>query len=233
MAIVAIEPMGPPFADILNIGKLTWGLTASPLRYEPQPASPDEPEKAEPVAFKLRSLTSISIAAVIGETSAFAAAGPPIVAMLAAAGATAQLIRLTDHGIFGNGQRLIYEKNSDQALQPVLQWLADVEQVSDPKSRAAAMARAPKMWCSPSTGARTSLQTSTPMSRCSMCFAMTSNSPERCTPGQIMSAAACIAEGPTRSDHEIREWMSGNLRRRGAYGNILAAVRHVAGGDSR
>ncbi len=54
-----------------------------------------------------------------------------------------------------------------------------------------------------------------------------------CTPGQIMSAAACLAEGHARSDHEIREWMSGNLCRCGAYGNIVAAVRHVAGGDSR
>ncbi len=130
-AIVAIEPMGPPFADIPNIGKLVWGLTASPLRYDPQPGSPDDLETAECGSFKLPSLTGLPIAAVIGETSAFAPASPPIVAMLAAAGATAELIRLTDRGIFGNGHGLIYEKNSDQALQPVLQWLARLEQVCD------------------------------------------------------------------------------------------------------
>lgn len=50
-----------------------------------------------------------------------------------------------------------------------------------------------------------------------------------CTPGQIMSAVACIAEGHTRSDAEIREWMSGNLCRCAAYPQIVAAVRQVAG----
>ena len=51
-----------------------------------------------------------------------------------------------------------------------------------------------------------------------------------CTPGQIMSAVACVAEGHARSDEEIREYMSGNLCRCGAYPNIVAAVRDVAGG---
>ncbi|MDB6092775.1 MAG: 2Fe-2S ferredoxin [Verrucomicrobia bacterium] len=46
-----------------------------------------------------------------------------------------------------------------------------------------------------------------------------------CTPGQIMSAAACLREGHARSDDEIREWMSGNLCRCAAYPNIVAAVR--------
>jgi xanthine dehydrogenase YagT iron-sulfur-binding subunit len=46
-----------------------------------------------------------------------------------------------------------------------------------------------------------------------------------CTPGQIMSAAALIKEGHTRSDAEIREWMSGNICRCGAYPNIVAAIR--------
>ena len=49
-----------------------------------------------------------------------------------------------------------------------------------------------------------------------------------CTPGQIMSAVACVTEGHTRSDSEIREYMSGNLCRCGAYPNIVAAVRDVA-----
>ena len=49
-----------------------------------------------------------------------------------------------------------------------------------------------------------------------------------CTPGQIMSGVACIAEGHTGSDDEIREWMSGNLCRCGAYTNIVAAVRQAA-----
>ena len=49
-----------------------------------------------------------------------------------------------------------------------------------------------------------------------------------CTPGQIMSAVACIQEGHAESDAEVREWMSGNICRCGAYTNIVAAVRQVA-----
>ncbi len=49
-----------------------------------------------------------------------------------------------------------------------------------------------------------------------------------CTSGQIMSAVACIQEGHTGSDDEIREWMSGNLCRCGAYPGIVAAVKEVA-----
>jgi xanthine dehydrogenase YagT iron-sulfur-binding subunit len=49
-----------------------------------------------------------------------------------------------------------------------------------------------------------------------------------CTPGQIMSAVACIREGHAGSDDEIREFMSGNLCRCGAYPNIVAAVRNAA-----
>ena len=50
-----------------------------------------------------------------------------------------------------------------------------------------------------------------------------------CTPGQLMSAAACIQEGHAGSDAEIREYMSGNLCRCGAYPNIVAAVQAAAG----
>jgi xanthine dehydrogenase YagT iron-sulfur-binding subunit len=49
-----------------------------------------------------------------------------------------------------------------------------------------------------------------------------------CTPGQIMSAVACIKEGHAGSDEEIREYMSGNLCRCGAYNSIVAAVREAA-----
>jgi xanthine dehydrogenase YagT iron-sulfur-binding subunit len=48
-----------------------------------------------------------------------------------------------------------------------------------------------------------------------------------CTPGQIMSAVACISEGHAATDDEIREYMSGNLCRCGAYPKIVAAVRQA------
>ena len=49
-----------------------------------------------------------------------------------------------------------------------------------------------------------------------------------CTPGQILSAVALLAEGRAGSDAEIREFMSGNICRCGAYPNIVAAIRDVA-----
>jgi xanthine dehydrogenase YagT iron-sulfur-binding subunit len=50
-----------------------------------------------------------------------------------------------------------------------------------------------------------------------------------CTPGQICSAAGLIAEGKAHSADEIRELMSGNICRCGAYPNILAAIEQVIG----
>lgn len=45
-----------------------------------------------------------------------------------------------------------------------------------------------------------------------------------CTPGQIMSAIACVKEGHAGNEADIREYMSGNLCRCAAYPNIVAAV---------
>ena len=49
-----------------------------------------------------------------------------------------------------------------------------------------------------------------------------------CTPGQIMSAIACVKEGHANSDEDIREYMSGNICRCAAYPNIVAAVKQAA-----
>jgi xanthine dehydrogenase YagT iron-sulfur-binding subunit len=49
-----------------------------------------------------------------------------------------------------------------------------------------------------------------------------------CTPGQIMAGVACISEGHAGSPQEIRDWMSGNLCRCGAYDHIVAAIQDAA-----
>ena len=49
-----------------------------------------------------------------------------------------------------------------------------------------------------------------------------------CTPGQILSAVACVNEGHAGSDDDIREYMSGNICRCAAYPNIVAAVKQAA-----
>jgi xanthine dehydrogenase YagT iron-sulfur-binding subunit len=48
-----------------------------------------------------------------------------------------------------------------------------------------------------------------------------------CTPGQIMSAIGCVNEGHADNDAAIREYMSGNICRCGAYPNIVAAVNQA------
>ena len=54
-----------------------------------------------------------------------------------------------------------------------------------------------------------------------------------CTPGQILSAIACVEEGHAGSDHEIREYMSGNLCRCAAYPHIVDAVNQAKGAMRR
>ncbi len=53
-----------------------------------------------------------------------------------------------------------------------------------------------------------------------------------CTPGQICSAVGLVEEGRARTPEEIREHMSGNLCRCGAYPNIVAAIEQVLGGEA-
>jgi xanthine dehydrogenase YagT iron-sulfur-binding subunit len=49
-----------------------------------------------------------------------------------------------------------------------------------------------------------------------------------CTPGQVISAVACIGEGHATEEHEIREWMSGNICRCSSYPQIVEAVKAAA-----
>ena len=59
---------------------------------------------------------------------------------------------------------------------------------------------------------------------------MTPSSAATAPPGQICSAAGLIAEGKARTADEIRELMSGNICRCGAYPNIVAAIEEVMSG---
>src|ERR1700749_1612431 len=52
-----------------------------------------------------------------------------------------------------------------------------------------------------------------------------------CTPGQVISAIACIEEGHTTDEHEIREWMSGNICRCSSYPQIVKAVKAGAAAE--
>lgn len=54
-----------------------------------------------------------------------------------------------------------------------------------------------------------------------------------CTPGQIMSAVACVREGHADTPGEVREYMSGNICRCGAYSNIVDAVMNAKQGGKK
>lgn len=135
-AVVALEPMGPsgPFS-------LPWGLSASPLNYEPDatdmpdalglreipaadglPAMRLQPEPAR----RLPHLVDIPIAVVSGEQSFSQLADVGTVAYLQQAGCNkVSHLRLGDHGIFGNGHLMMIERNNAQVLAVVVQWISD------------------------------------------------------------------------------------------------------------
>ena len=123
-AIVTIEPMGPPFGETPGIGSLDWGLTAAPVTYDPPRSTAAEVHAADSSSLRIPALAGLPVAVVTGETSVFATFAPAIVDFLVMAGAAVEQLHLPDYGVFGNGPGLIYEKNSDQALEPVLRWLA-------------------------------------------------------------------------------------------------------------
>ncbi len=135
-AIVAMEINGNPFA-----AQLRWGLTASPMTYDPpvtdlsqfrlvdQAAPPDSPRpvvspfklQAEP-ARKWKNLQGIPIAWM---TSEFGGGGSPVsnVAFLKQVGCSAEMLRLRDYGIHGNGNLMLMEKNNHEVFAVLQEWL--------------------------------------------------------------------------------------------------------------
>ncbi|MQA09548.1 MAG: alpha/beta fold hydrolase [Pseudonocardiaceae bacterium] len=123
-ALVAIEPMGPPFlADPHGGPVLPWGLTAAPMTYQPAVADPAELAGGR---FELPRLSGIPIAVLTAEASAFAEFGPQVVEFLRAAGCDATEVRLAEHGVRGNGHGLMFERNNMATLRVVLDWLTSV-----------------------------------------------------------------------------------------------------------
>jgi pimeloyl-ACP methyl ester carboxylesterase len=134
--IVCMEINGNPFER-----QLRWGLTASPMTYEPPVTDlkqfalvdhtppPDSPRpvaspyklQAEP-ARKWKNLQGIPIGWI---TSEFGAGGSPIanVAFLKQAGCSVDLLRLRDYGIVGNGNLMLMEKNNHEVYAVIRDWL--------------------------------------------------------------------------------------------------------------
>jgi pimeloyl-ACP methyl ester carboxylesterase len=138
-ALIAIEPIGPPFAEIAAAGiSLEWGLAAAPLQFDPPAHMPGElalvtrtstaPEappvtlQAEP-ARKLSALARVPIALVSADASRFYDIAEHFVAFLEQAGCGVDPIALGDHGLRGNGHGMMFERNHAEVLQVLTSWL--------------------------------------------------------------------------------------------------------------
>jgi pimeloyl-ACP methyl ester carboxylesterase len=139
-ALVAIETMGPPFLKAPERGlDLAWGLAAAPLSYSPAVQSPAElalvtesREEFGPIPLTLQqeparalpNLARFPIAVVTAEASRFTMFDRHLVAFLEQAGCDAELVRLADRGVRGNGHGMMLELNSDEALAVIEDWVA-------------------------------------------------------------------------------------------------------------
>lgn len=126
-AVVAIEPMGPPFHEFAPGSRLDWGLTAAPLTYEPSVTDPRTLEDGGSGRHRLPALAGLPVVVVVGESSPFTAWAPQIVDYVNAAGGNAEFMNLGDHGVRGNGHAMMLEKNSDDAIRPILDWIARID----------------------------------------------------------------------------------------------------------
>lgn len=124
--IVAVEPMGPPFMDIPGFASLPWGLTTAPVVCDPPVLKPESLQDGSTSA-KIHGFEAAPVVVVAGEASGFGqAAGPAVTEFLNTQQAKAQFLNLGQSGINGNGHGLIFETNSEQTIEPVLDWLGDL-----------------------------------------------------------------------------------------------------------
>jgi pimeloyl-ACP methyl ester carboxylesterase len=122
VGIAAVEPVGPPFAELPGMGTLSWGLTAAELTTEPPAESPREISGR-----RVPGLTETPVRLFSGGESAFAGFADEMVDFLAAAGARADHVHLPELGINGNGHGLLWEANSDETVKPVIDWIRRVQ----------------------------------------------------------------------------------------------------------
>jgi pimeloyl-ACP methyl ester carboxylesterase len=121
-AVVALEPVGPPFGAIPGVGELTWGLTATPLPHDPTPTGPAS-LRATPERYPAPGLAGCPIAIVASSASPLRATAAPAAEFLRSLGARAEVVDLADHGFHGNGHALMREANSDAVAAFVSEWI--------------------------------------------------------------------------------------------------------------
>lgn len=136
-ALLAVEPVGPPFAQ-RPTGTLSWGITAAPLTFDPpaesadqitraprKPARPGDVEclvQADP-ARQLPRLAQVPVTLFTADASWMAHDNHGTVDFLRQAGVTCEHVRLEDHGIQGNGHAMMLESNSDEVATLIHRWI--------------------------------------------------------------------------------------------------------------
>jgi pimeloyl-ACP methyl ester carboxylesterase len=123
--VIAIEPMGPPFADLPGFPTLRWGLTTAPMRTDP--AVDDPARLAGPTEnVRVLGLEGADVLVVAGAASDFGrGVGPGVAEFLRGHGADARFLNLADRGISGNGHGLMLEANNERTIEPLLEWLGE------------------------------------------------------------------------------------------------------------
>ncbi|MCC7486591.1 MAG: alpha/beta fold hydrolase [Burkholderiales bacterium] len=141
-AIVAAEPTGPPFRNAVfnTTAARPWGVTSTPMKYDPpvadpkelrtqEQAAPDGPNlvrcilQAEP-ARRLASLQRIPVMIFAAEASYHATYDHCTAKFLNQAGVKTDFVRLEDEGIRGNGHMVMIEKNNLEIAALIHRWLA-------------------------------------------------------------------------------------------------------------
>lgn len=121
--IVALEPLGPEFVKFPGMGTLSWGLTAAPITFDREFASPEEVRASAPEDRRIPALTDKDVLVVAGGASVFAGFAPNMVETLKHAGAKAEFLFLPDVGVTGNGHAVQLEANASESVKPVIEWL--------------------------------------------------------------------------------------------------------------
>ena len=149
-AILAVEPNGPPFFNVDNLGapewfrdaaeqQRPWGVTADPLTYSPPVADasglvitrqeqPDAPDLArcwlqKPPVRLLPNLQRIPVLVITGEASYHSAYDHCTVKYLEQAGVHPTWVKLGEAGIHGNGHMMMLEKNNQEIAAVMTKWL--------------------------------------------------------------------------------------------------------------
>ncbi len=149
-AVIAVEPNGPPFFNVDNVGspewfreaadkQRPWGITAVPLQYSPAASNPSDLEIArqdkpdgqdlsrcwlqKDPPRQLPNLQKMPILILTSESSYHAAYDHCTVKYMEQAGVRPKWVRLPDAGIHGNGHMMMLEKNSAEIAALMSKWL--------------------------------------------------------------------------------------------------------------